>query len=83
MGTDRVLQATLDRAAHLDLQVALLPALRDLDRVEDLHAALEGGELDRAPRTRAAAWELLAAAPGHGRGLCDGAGALSARGSSR
>ena len=83
MGTDRVLQATLDRAARLGLRVALLPALRDLDRVEDLHAALEGGELDRAPRTRAAAWELLAAAPGHGRGLCDGAGALSARGSSR
>jgi rSAM/selenodomain-associated transferase 1 len=64
MGTDRVLQVTLDRAACLGLRVALLPALRDLDRVEDLHAALAGGELDGAPRTRAAAWELLSAARG-------------------
>jgi len=85
MGTDRVLGVTLDRAAGLGLRVALLPALRDLDRAADLHAALEGGELDRAPRTRAAARELLGAAPGdrRGQGLGLGGGALSARGSSR
>jgi rSAM/selenodomain-associated transferase 1 len=76
MGTDRVLRATLDRAAGLGLRVALLPALRDLDRIEDLHAALEGGELDRAPRTRAAAQELLALGD-------NGSGALSGPGASR
>jgi len=59
MGSDQVLQATLDRADHLRLRVALLPALRDLDRVEDLHAALEGGELDQAPHTKAVACQLL------------------------
>jgi glycosyltransferase A (GT-A) superfamily protein (DUF2064 family) len=62
MGTEVVLAATLTRAARGGLRVALLPPLRDLDRVEDLAAALDGGELDAAPATRAAAAELLASA---------------------
>lgn len=67
MGTDRVLRVTVGRAARLGLRVALLPALRDLDRIGDLRAALEGGELDGAPRTRACAQELLARSPGLSR----------------
>jgi len=39
MGTDAVLSETLARAARAGLVVALLPPLRDLDRVEDLTAA--------------------------------------------
>jgi hypothetical protein len=62
MGTEVVLAATLTRAARGGLRVALLPPLRDLDRVEDLAAALDGGELDAAPATLAAAAELLASA---------------------
>jgi uncharacterized protein len=60
MGTELVLTETLARAARRGLAVALLPPLRDLDRVEDLAAALSAGELDRAPATLAAAVELLA-----------------------
>jgi rSAM/selenodomain-associated transferase 1 len=63
MGTDMVLAETLSRAARGGLAVALLPPLRDLDRVEDLTAALTTGELAGAPATRAAATELLASAP--------------------
>jgi glycosyltransferase A (GT-A) superfamily protein (DUF2064 family) len=55
-----VLAETLARAARGGLVVTLLPPLRDLDRVEDLAAALAAGELDAAPATHAAAAELLA-----------------------
>jgi hypothetical protein len=61
MGTDAVLTETLARATRAGLVVDLLPPLRDLDRVEDLAAALAGGELAGAPATLAAATELLAA----------------------
>jgi rSAM/selenodomain-associated transferase 1 len=61
MGTEVVLTETLARAARADLAVALLPQLRDLDRVEDLAAALAAGDLDDAPATLAAAVDLLAA----------------------
>jgi hypothetical protein len=44
------------------LRVALLPPLRDLDRVEDLAAALAAGELDASPRTREVVAALLAGA---------------------
>jgi 2-phospho-L-lactate guanylyltransferase (CobY/MobA/RfbA family) len=60
MGTEMVLAETLTRAVRGGLAVALLPPLRDLDRVEDLTAAVAAGELDGAPATRAAATELLA-----------------------
>jgi rSAM/selenodomain-associated transferase 1 len=60
MGTDMVLSETLARATRDGLVVALLPPLRDLDRVEDLAAALTAGELAGAPATLAAAAELLA-----------------------
>jgi rSAM/selenodomain-associated transferase 1 len=63
MGTGTVLSETLARAAGAGLQVALLPPLRDLDRVEDLAAALAIGELDGARATHAAATELLASIP--------------------
>ena len=62
MGTEVVLAETLTRAARSGLLVALLPPLRDLDRVEDLAAALAASELDAAPATLAAATELLASA---------------------
>jgi rSAM/selenodomain-associated transferase 1 len=62
MGTEIVLAETLARAAGDRLVVALLPPLRDLDRVEDLAAALAAGELARSPATLAAATDLLAAA---------------------
>jgi rSAM/selenodomain-associated transferase 1 len=60
MGTEQVLAETLTRATRGGLLVALLPPLRDLDRVEDLAAALAAGDLDAAPATLAAATELLA-----------------------
>jgi glycosyltransferase A (GT-A) superfamily protein (DUF2064 family) len=63
MGTELVLVETLSRAARGGLAVALLPPMRDLDRVEDLASALAAGELDGAPVTRAAVTELLASAP--------------------
>ena len=62
MGTGEVLTETLARAARGGLVVDLLPPLRDLDRVEDLAAALDAGELAGAPATLAAATELLASA---------------------
>ncbi len=61
MGTDLVLGETLRRAAGLGLHVGLLPPLRDLDRATDLEAALEAGELEASPRTRAVAGALLEA----------------------
>ena len=62
MGTEVVLAETLIRAARGGLVVGLLPPLRDLDRVEDLAAALAAGELAGAPATLAAATDLLAGA---------------------
>jgi uncharacterized protein len=62
MGTDLVLGETLRRAGRLGMRVALLPPLRDLDRVEDLAAALAAGELDACPRTREVVAALLAGA---------------------
>jgi rSAM/selenodomain-associated transferase 1 len=50
---------TLRRAERHRLRVALLPPLRDLDRVEDLVAALAAGELDASPCTRAVVAALL------------------------
>ncbi|HEX6675458.1 MAG TPA: TIGR04282 family arsenosugar biosynthesis glycosyltransferase [Actinomycetes bacterium] len=61
MGTDAVLAATLERARHAGLRVRLLPPARDLDRVEDLTAALGAGELDGCPHTRAEAAGVLPA----------------------
>jgi rSAM/selenodomain-associated transferase 1 len=60
MGTGEVLAVTLRRAAAGRLRVALLPPLRDLDRLEDLRAALDAGELAGSPRTLAVATELVA-----------------------
>jgi len=60
MGTDAVLEVTLRRAAACRLRVGLLPPLRDLDRIEDLQAALDAGELAASPRTLAVATELVA-----------------------
>jgi uncharacterized protein len=60
MGTDAVLEATLRRAAAGGLEVGLLGPMRDLDRIEDLRAALDAGELAASPRTLAVAGELLA-----------------------
>ncbi|HEX8131870.1 MAG TPA: TIGR04282 family arsenosugar biosynthesis glycosyltransferase [Actinomycetes bacterium] len=62
MGTAGVLTETVARATRAGLVVDLLPPLRDLDRVEDLAAALAAGELAGAPATLAAARELLAGA---------------------
>ncbi len=62
MGTDLVLGETLRRAGSRGLRVALLPPLRDLDRVEDLEAALAARELDASPRTREVVARLLAGA---------------------
>jgi rSAM/selenodomain-associated transferase 1 len=63
MGTEMVMAETLTRAGRDGLAVALLPPLRDLDRVEDLAEALAAGELDGAPATFAAAAALLGPAP--------------------
>jgi rSAM/selenodomain-associated transferase 1 len=60
MGTARVLEVTLGRVRRAGLTTCLLPALRDLDRPQDVRAALLAGELVASPRTRAAAVELLA-----------------------
>jgi len=62
MGTEAVLTETVARATRAGLVVDLLPPLRDLDRVEDLAAALAAGELAGTPATLAATRELLAAA---------------------
>jgi rSAM/selenodomain-associated transferase 1 len=61
MGTDAVLQMTIQRAIHRRLRIGTVPMLRDLDRLEDLQAALAADELDRSPRTRLVAAGLLAA----------------------
>lgn len=51
MGTDVVLGETLHRAERLGLRAGLLPPLRDLDRIEDLRAALGNGELAASPHS--------------------------------
>ena len=61
MGTDTVLQVTLQRVIQQRLRVGTVPMLRDLDRLEDLRAALASGELDGSPRTRLLAAGLPAA----------------------
>jgi uncharacterized protein len=60
MGTEVVLQVTIQRAIHRRLRIGTVPMLRDLDRLEDLRAALAAGELDGSPRTRLVAAGLLA-----------------------
>jgi len=60
MGTDVVLRVTIQRAIHRRLRVGTVPVLRDLDRLDDLRAALAAGELDGSPRTRLVAAGLLA-----------------------
>jgi rSAM/selenodomain-associated transferase 1 len=62
MGTDAVLRETMQRAVRRRLRVGTVPMLRDLDRLEDLQAALAAGELDASPRTRLVVADLLAAA---------------------
>jgi len=64
MGTDVVLEVTLARARLAGLTVGLLPALRDLDRPEDLTAALAEGELADSPSTLRAATAALGASAG-------------------
>jgi rSAM/selenodomain-associated transferase 1 len=59
MGTDAVLAVTLRRVADRRLRVGLLPPLRDLDRLEDLQAALDADELAASPRTLQVATELV------------------------
>jgi rSAM/selenodomain-associated transferase 1 len=61
MGTAAVLRVTIQRAIRRRLRVGTVPTLRDLDRLEDLRAALAAGELDASPRTRLVAAGLLAA----------------------
>jgi len=61
MGTDAVLQVTMQRAVRRRLRVGTVPTLRDLDQLEDLQAALAAGELDASPRTRLVVADLLAA----------------------
>ncbi len=60
MGTAGVLEATIQRAIRRRLQIGTVPTLRDLDRLEDLRAALAAGELDASPRTRLVVADLLA-----------------------
>jgi uncharacterized protein len=60
MGTDRVLGETLWRAQRLGLRVGLLPALRDLDRIEDLRAALDQDALADCPNSLEAIGAVLA-----------------------
>ena len=60
MGTDAVLRETMQRAVRRRLRVGTVPTLRDLDRLEDLQAALAAGELDASPRTRSVVADLLA-----------------------
>lgn len=60
MSTERVLDETRARAAAAGLTVACLPARHDLDEIDDFAAALAGGQLDHAPRTRAVVQRLAA-----------------------
>jgi rSAM/selenodomain-associated transferase 1 len=62
MGTDAVLRVTMQRAVRRRLRVGTVPMLRDLDRLEDLRAALAAGELHTSLRTLRVVADLLAAA---------------------
>lgn len=44
--TDRVLPLTKEKAEHLGLSTALLPAWRDVDTIDDLAALIEASSLD-------------------------------------
>ncbi len=44
--TDRVLAATQEKAAGLGLKMALLPAWRDVDTIDDLRALMDASALD-------------------------------------
>jgi uncharacterized protein len=70
MGSDQVLEETLRRARRLGLRTGLLPPLRDLDRVEDLQAALDGGELASSPRSLEVVERLLSQHERTCLGLC-------------
>jgi uncharacterized protein len=59
MGTDAVLGETLSRSQGLGLRTGLLPLLRDLDRMEDLEAALDHDELAGSPCSLEAIGALL------------------------
>jgi uncharacterized protein len=63
MGAQVVLQVTIQRAVRRRLRIATVPTLPDLDRLEDLRAALAAVELDGSPRTRTVATDLLAVRP--------------------
>lgn len=54
---------TLAVAGRLGLRTAVLDPRPDLDTVDDLRSALDGGWLDAAPRTRALAASIVAARP--------------------
>ncbi|HSJ45630.1 MAG TPA: TIGR04282 family arsenosugar biosynthesis glycosyltransferase [Euzebyales bacterium] len=54
---------TLAQAERLGLRTAVLDARPDLDTVDDLRTALDGGWLDAAPRTRALATSILGTRP--------------------
>lgn len=60
MSTDHVLTDTLACAAAAGTPVTLIAMRHDLDTVDDLVAALQAGQLDTAPRTRAVAERLAA-----------------------
>jgi rSAM/selenodomain-associated transferase 1 len=59
MSTARTAFDTLAEARRLGLRAVVTPTRPDLDRVSDLRAALAGGWLASAPRTRAIVAELL------------------------
>jgi rSAM/selenodomain-associated transferase 1 len=59
MSTDHTAADTVAEAARLGLDVAFLPSRPDVDTPADLRAALEGGWLDAADRTRVLATALL------------------------
>lgn len=59
MSTEHTATDTLAEAARLDLEVAVMPSRPDIDTPADLGAALHGGWLAAADRTRALAVTLL------------------------
>jgi rSAM/selenodomain-associated transferase 1 len=66
LGTERVREQTLARAAEAGLTAATVAVRHDLDTLADLHAAREAGELAAAPRTAAGLKRLLGAPPSAG-----------------
>jgi rSAM/selenodomain-associated transferase 1 len=63
MSTTHTGADTLAVARLLGLRTAVLDTRPDLDTVDDLRAALAGGWLDAAPRTRALAMSILVPRP--------------------